>query len=520
MGLRRIINGIEGLGEVLFPAKGGWTVQFRISTRTLNGLMFFGDGTMTQYITPKNIDYTSSTNNTIVQKSYPIDFYGNARFRIKDVVDIHSLDLYGFQGGLILDIEDFKSFIGQFINLYSFKLAARYDGVANANLPTLKGNLIEFPDSVERVLINDLNLKDGSVNIYVDFNKFSPTSKLKYFKKNSGIAGGVKIKFTGDLSKIPPQCSYFEISRALNSSSFTYSSSKVWPSVFDSFILYDFDNGYAMVLPTQDVDSLFNDMANHVTSVTGGKIVSLQGSWRTAASDLAVSYLKSLGTAINLAGKTSFTPVKMLDIPFQNSIADFSGYHDIQIGGGSVSFVAGRKGTDYAIRFDGTTYLKTAGGINLNSNQASVAFWIKTSATTKQSIFQVSANGPTWNSNNAFAIYLNNTLANSIEVFDAETTYKKNIMTGANINTGTWRHVAITIDRSLGITQNEVWIDGVSVGVQHTSDKSDNSSNFGVNLGHIGSEKLNVLPLQADIQELSLYNYKISPEEITALFNA
>lgn len=65
MGLRRIINGIEGLQAVLFPVKSSsfYSTSYiivNISTRNFNTVVFWGDGTFRSFIPNKNWDYIAN----------------------------------------------------------------------------------------------------------------------------------------------------------------------------------------------------------------------------------------------------------------------------------------------------------------------------------------------------------------------------------------------------------------------------------------------------------------------------
>ena len=163
----------------------------------------------------------------------------------------------------------------------------------------------------------------------------------------------------------------------------------------------------------------------------------------------------------------------ILDLPFQNSFVDATGKNTMIAGGTSNLPTFTLEGSEYAATFNGSQSLKTNVNFNLNSDKVSISFWIKTSQTAVSAVLELSTNAPS--GNNAFGVYINDLLANRIEIVDNQ--YGLNIGNSAiNINDNQWRHIVLTIDRSLiGNQQNKIYVDGVLSYVQNTTYQKDTS---------------------------------------------
>ena len=207
----------------------------------------------------------------------------------------------------------------------------------------------------------------------------------------------------------------------------------------------------------------------------------------------------------------------ILDLPFQNSFVDATGKNTMIAGGTSNLPTFTLEGSEYAATFNGSQSLKTNVNFNLNSDKVSISFWIKTSQTAVSAVLELSTNAPS--GNDAFAVYINDLLANRIEIVDNQ--YGLNIGNSAiNINDNQWRHIVLTIDRSLiGNQQNKIYVDGVLSYVQNTTYQKDTSGNFGIYQLFIGQRGGSSLGFNGQLKFLKIFNYLLSTTEITNLFN-
>ena len=184
---------------------------------------------------------------------------------------------------------------------------------------------------------------------------------------------------------------------------------------------------------------------------------------------------------------------------------------------GLPSFVAGRKGIDYAVNFASSKALKTAVNIALNTtNQMSISMWIKTTQTTAAIISELSVDS---NFGSTFRLLINNAFANKIELNDHNSGYNR-VSGNQNINTGSWFHIVSTINRNNGINQNKIYINNVLSFTQDLASATDNNGNFDLKQLFIGARNGNSSFFVGLMQEFILFNYEISADEVDELYNA
>lgn len=200
----------------------------------------------------------------------------------KDVYSVYIMERYA-SGSYrhSLNIQDFGQWINQFTTIYSFHI---YTGNQGIDTDIIKGDFSQMPDSLEKFKIGMLKVQRVSTDVYLNISNFSSTSKLKYLDFN-GL-----LKFSGDLKYIPSMCTYFKLATTQSGNIISYSGGKTWASAFDTLYL-------PLALTNTENDRLLIDMAASIVSAVGNKVIYLKGN-RTAASDVAVTYLQSLGFTI------------------------------------------------------------------------------------------------------------------------------------------------------------------------------------------------------------------------------
>ena len=165
----------------------------------------------------------------------------------------------------------------------------------------------------------------------------------------------------------------------------------------------------------------------------------------------------------------------ILDLPFQNSFVDATGKNTMVAGGDSNLPTFTLEGGEYAATFNGSQSLKTNADFVIGTDKVSISFWMKTSQTDLAVVSETSTAAPY--GNNAFGVYFNNLLANRIEIVDNQ--LGLNVGDSAtNINDNNWHHVVLIIDRSLGTSQNKIYVDGILSYVQNTSHQSNLNGNW------------------------------------------
>ena len=207
----------------------------------------------------------------------------------------------------------------------------------------------------------------------------------------------------------------------------------------------------------------------------------------------------------------------ILNLPLQNNFTDTTGINTMIAGGTSNLPTFTLEGGEYAATFNGSQSLKTNANFLINSDKVSISFWIKTNQTNTAVITELGTNT---NSNNSFISSINDTLANRVSITDHISGY--NIGNSAiNINDNAWRHIVLTIDRTLvGNQQNKIYVDGILSYVQNASFQSDLNGNWALNHLFIGQRGGSQYGFNGQMKFLKIFNYPLSTTEITNLYNS
>ena len=171
------------------------------------------------------------------------------------------------------------------------------------------------------------------------------------------------------------------------------------------------------------------------------------------------------------------TPI--LDLDFQNNFIDKSpsGLTMVQGQGLPTFGLSGRKTGEYCANFNSLQSIKTTTNLPLNSDKVCIKFWMKTTQSALSIISETSADS---GANNAFRLVLN---TNSIAIVD-HNIYNNTLLSNFVVNNGDWFHIIVSIDRSLGINQNKIFINGNLSFVQ--GEANNLSGNFGNHILNIG----------------------------------
>ena len=206
----------------------------------------------------------------------------------------------------------------------------------------------------------------------------------------------------------------------------------------------------------------------------------------------------------------------ILDLPLQNNFTDTTGKNTMIAGGTSNLPTFTLEGSEYAATFNGSQSLKTNANFVIGTDKVSISFWMKTSQTGAAVVAELSTNFSQFNS---FGVFINDLLANRIEIADHITGF--NIGNSAiNINDNTWRHIVLIIDRSkVGSQQNSIYVNGILSYVQNTSFQSDLNGNWGLFPLFIGQRGDSFYGFNGQMKFLKIFNYPLSTTEITNLYN-
>ena len=212
----------------------------------------------------------------------------------------------------------------------------------------------------------------------------------------------------------------------------------------------------------------------------------------------------------------SLDPGLILDLPLQNNFTDYSASGISMVAGGTSNqptfALSGRKAGEYCAVFNGSQSIKTTTNLPINSDKVTIAFWVKTMQYALAVISEISADSGL---NNAFRVVLN---PNRITIVDHVSA--NNEGTTANIvSTGNWVHIVVIIDRSQGISQNKIYINGALSYVQG-SGVADLAGNFVNNILFIGQRAGSSFGFNGSLTKLKIYNYPFTPSEVSTLYNS
>ena len=364
----RTVFGSNKSGTALIPIFGTITMRLLISTRVGNSIVNKGDGSADiVYVTAKNTNASGIT--TTLDLTYSSAFTGNISVKfLFGLKDVYSIAFFEFTGGSNsntdkqLNILDLKIFFGQFQNINNVYLDYSDFGYTKA---ILKGDLSQFPDSLESLSLRMLKFKNAGTDLYLNFSNYSASSKLKSLVSERG--GDSTLKILGDLGKAPSTLQYLNIQGSLAGSTITYTAGKVWTNSFDTLYL-------PIPLTTSETDNLFIDANNSVTTAIGSKSWTLQG-FRTSVSDTAVAGLIAKGFTVNCL-RISDT---MLTMPLSSNLLDSSTYSNnatmvgtethslggLQISTGNYAYIPNKTSLDFgtgSLRFGCTVKFSSASG--------------------------------------------------------------------------------------------------------------------------------------------------------------
>ncbi|MCZ2084795.1 MAG: LamG domain-containing protein [Flavobacteriales bacterium] len=501
-------------GVALIPIFDSTLVAFGISTRNGNTVVDWGNS-FTNNINPVKLNDFTITGGNNYDHTYASAFTGNVSVKfLKGLKDVYSIRIdtsHGTNTHSKLNITDIENFFSQFPDLYSVCIYEYGFSVDNRK-SIIKGDLSRFPISVERVFIGDSDVLNAANDLVLNLSNYSVLSKLKYFKydpSNFNIVFST-MKIIGNLSKLPTSCQYLYLTKASAGSSITYTAGKVWASAFDT--LY-----FPIPLTYSENDALLNDLKNSVTTATGGKAIYLGGSCRTVASNAAVTYLTGLGFTIS--GVSVITPLKILDIDFQNNFTDASSSALTMVAGAALPTFAlsGRKAGEYCAVFNGSQSIKTTTNLPINSDKVTIAFWMKTTQTAVSVLTELSLNS---DNKNAFVTAINADSANKFSFQNKRSSAGYAIArSSVNVNDNTWNFVVATSDRALsGDNETKIYINGsLSLVVQNNLDMTGNYIN---DILFIGQRAGSSLGFNGSLTRLKIYNYPFTPSEVTNLYNS
>jgi Concanavalin A-like lectin/glucanases superfamily/Divergent InlB B-repeat domain/Putative Ig domain/Immunoglobulin I-set domain len=193
---------------------------------------------------------------------------------------------------------------------------------------------------------------------------------------------------------------------------------------------------------------------------------------------------------------------------------DSAGTNNGALSPSGAGYAAGEVGQ--AFKLDGSKgYVEIPDAPALESASLTVEAWVQCDSTLGLPTIFAKPVGS--GSNNSYALWLNNFGTLTGQIATATTAGEQLSSSAGPLTTGTWYHVAYTVDDS---AQKQVlYVDGVQVASAATTASAsyDNQPMF------LGRGTLNAQPaflLQGLIDEASIYNRALAPAEIASIYNA
>jgi hypothetical protein len=173
-----------------------------------------------------------------------------------------------------------------------------------------------------------------------------------------------------------------------------------------------------------------------------------------------------------------------------------------------------------SIVFDGVNDYAKVNSFNLsNTNVLSINFWTNFSTTAVGLVFEHSTNQ---NTNNAFAISLNEWSTGSIAVASHVTTYNVARTSLKLYNDGNWHYVSAIIDRSTLVIADriKIYVDNILDTTTLDGYTNVQTTNFSTYDLYIDSRAGTSLFMPQKLAQVSIYNRALTQAEITQNYNA
>ena len=172
--------------------------------------------------------------------------------------------------------------------------------------------------------------------------------------------------------------------------------------------------------------------------------------------------------------------------------------------------------TGKCLQFDGSSGYTKAESVDISStDKISIAFWIKFTGTTVKIPLEHSVN---FNSNNAFYIgHSSRGVVGSLQFSDHNSGYNM-VYTNQAYNDGNWHYVVMISDRSLGINQSSIYVDGTEDTVLDATYRTDLSGNYGNFDLYIGSRAGSSYFLNGSLDDVRIYSRALSEYEVRRLY--
>ena len=207
----------------------------------------------------------------------------------------------------------------------------------------------------------------------------------------------------------------------------------------------------------------------------------------------------------------SLDPGLILDLPLQNNFTDYSASGISMVAGGTSNqptfALSGRKAGEYCAVFNGSQSIKTTTNLPINSDKVTIAFWIKTTHTSRETL----VNG----SNVEVSI---NAWAGLLGFYTHGNVGGNAVTTPRNFTN--WTRIIIVLDRTLGSNQSKIYVNGILKFNQRTDNAANNIGNLPNSVYYFGQSAALTQGFVGSLMHLEILNYPITASEALADYNS
>ncbi len=167
--------------------------------------------------------------------------------------------------------------------------------------------------------------------------------------------------------------------------------------------------------------------------------------------------------------------------------------------------------------FSGSSEYITIGVPLTPTGSKTIAFWINTTASTNQVVYDNSGNS---SAGNGITIDINST-PGKIRVMHAKGTpgtYNYSVVSSASINDGSWHHIAYTWDGTATAGGVKLYIDGTQNATGVAASTTDNTPTNNLRLGAVSGGSPGSY-FSGNLDEVQIFNRALSSMEITGMSN-
>ena len=182
---------------------------------------------------------------------------------------------------------------------------------------------------------------------------------------------------------------------------------------------------------------------------------------------------------------------------------------------GTAVFDVGRKAGTQSLYFT-SGCVRTPSNLPIGTDKVSISFWVKYTVLGTQVMMELSSNSTS--TLETFGIVKG---PDNLEFRDRSAAGTNYMITG-NSKFANWTHVVFTINRSLGINQSFIYINGIldttAIRAGEASGSAvDLNGNFGNFVFYIGQRNASSVSFNGYLQDLKIYNRVLTTAEIKAL---